>query len=149
MIWIFISVKQCSSLPVSVGTPHRFGKWKWKTFLSAPRKNPSKEKIIIIHIKFFPTKHSSTGGKSSTPKNTVRLHTHLLGKKEEKVIKLDDYVCWRQNKKLQTKGRKNIDEQLAIALSWKLGWWKTFERMKKCFQTHWAKVFFITANTTT
>jgi hypothetical protein len=27
----------------------------------------------------------------------VWLHTHSEAKKEEKVIKLDDYVCWRQH----------------------------------------------------
>jgi hypothetical protein len=57
---------------------------KMKNFFEcAPQK--SKEKIIIIHIKFFLTKRSSTGRKSSTLKNTVRLHTHLLGKKKKKL----------------------------------------------------------------
>jgi hypothetical protein len=84
-------------------------------FECAPQKFLVKRKSSSFHIKFLPPNCSRT---DSRVFNTVRrLHTHLFflrGKEEEKVIKLDDYVCWRQRQQdenLQTKAKKNIDEQ--------------------------------------
>jgi hypothetical protein len=82
-----------------------------------------KRKIIIIHIKFLLNQKrklfSPPGERIFNQKNIVRwLNTHSYSyrkkreEEKEKVIKLDDYVCWRQkqpSEKLQTK-KESIDE---------------------------------------